>query len=62
MQFSKVPIRALYLFPTKALAQDQLSELQDLARRLNDSFGAFMYEGDTPSDARKAIRERATSS
>ena len=50
--------RALYLFPTKALAQDQLAELQDLARRLDDSFGAFTYDGDTPSDARKAIRER----
>ena len=50
--------RALYLFPTKALAQDQLAELQDLAKRLDDSFGVFTYDGDTPSDARKAIRER----
>lgn len=50
--------RALYLFPTKALAQDQLTELQDLAKRLDDSFGVFTYDGDTPSDARKAIRER----
>jgi DEAD/DEAH box helicase domain-containing protein len=50
--------RALYLFPTKALAQDQLAELQDLARRLDDSFGVFTYDGDTPADARKAIRER----
>ena len=50
--------RALYLFPTKALAQDQLAELQDLAKRLDDSFGVFSYDGDTPSDARKAIRER----
>jgi len=50
--------RALYLFPTKALAQDQLSELNDLATRLNDSFGVFTYDGDTPGDARKAIRER----
>jgi len=49
--------RALYLFPTKALAQDQLAELQDLAKRLDDSFGVFTYDGDTPSDARKAIRE-----
>ena len=51
--------RALYLFPTKALAQDQLAELQDLAKRLDDNFGVFTYDGDTPSDARKAIRERA---
>jgi DEAD/DEAH box helicase domain-containing protein len=49
--------RALYLFPTKALAQDQLAELHDLATRLNDCFGVFTYDGDTPSDARKTIRE-----
>ena len=50
--------RALYLFPTKALAQDQLAELHDLARRLDDRFGVFTYDGDTPTDARRAIRER----
>jgi DEAD/DEAH box helicase domain-containing protein len=50
--------RALYLFPTKALAQDQLAELHDLATRLDDCFGVFTYDGDTPKDARKAIRER----
>src|SRR5271157_5665868 len=50
--------RALYLFPTKALAQDQLAELQDLVKRLDDGFGVFTYDGDTPNDARKAIRER----
>ncbi|MGB8541571.1 MAG: DEAD/DEAH box helicase [Candidatus Acidiferrales bacterium] len=50
--------RALYLFPTKALAQDQLAELHDLSNRLDDRFGVFTYDGDTPSDARKAIRER----
>src|ERR1700722_17600927 len=50
--------RALYLFPTKALAQDQLAELSGLATRLDDCFGVHTYDGDTPSDARKAIRER----
>jgi len=54
----KPDTRTLYLFPTKALAQDQLAELQDLGKRLDDSFGVFTYDGDTPSDARKAIRER----
>src|SRR5438270_3736175 len=49
--------RALYLFPTKALAQDQLAELHDLNQRLDNRFGVFTYDGDTPSDARKAIRE-----
>lgn len=43
--------------PTKALAQDQLAELQDLAKRLDDRFGVFTYDGDTPSDAHKAIRD-----
>ena len=50
--------RAMYLFPTKALAQDQLAELHDLGTRLDDRFGVFTYDGDTPSDARRAIRER----
>jgi DEAD/DEAH box helicase domain-containing protein len=50
--------RTLYLFPTKALAQDQLAELHDLSKRLSDCFGVFTYDGDTPSDARKPIRER----
>src|SRR6266852_2965522 len=50
--------RALYLFPTKALAQDQLAELYNLNQRLENRFGVFTYDGDTPSDARKAIREK----
>jgi DEAD/DEAH box helicase domain-containing protein len=50
--------RALYLFPTKALAQDQLAELHDLNQRLDHGFGVFTYDGDTPADARKAIREK----
>jgi DEAD/DEAH box helicase domain-containing protein len=50
--------RALYLFPTKALAQDQLAELYDLNQRLDHCFGVFTYDGDTPADARKAIREK----
>jgi DEAD/DEAH box helicase domain-containing protein len=51
--------RALYLFPTKALAQDQLAELHDINQRLDNRFGVFTYDGDTPADARKAIREKS---
>ena len=50
--------RALYLFPTKALAQDQLAEVYDLSQRLDNRFGVFTYDGDTPADARRAIREK----
>ncbi len=50
--------RALYLYPTKALAQDQLAELHSLCRALDDRFGVFTYDGDTPADARKAIRQQ----
>jgi DEAD/DEAH box helicase domain-containing protein len=50
--------RALYLFSTKALAQDQLAELHDVNQRLDNRFCVFTYDGDTPSDARKAIREK----
>jgi DEAD/DEAH box helicase domain-containing protein len=47
--------RALYLFPTKALAQDQLSNLQSL----NSSPTPAIYDGDTPASARSAIRKNA---
>jgi DEAD/DEAH box helicase domain-containing protein len=55
--------RALYLFPTKALAQDQLAELHALAELVMEQgaseIGVFTYDGDTPSDARRAIRGKA---
>ena len=55
--------RALYLFPTKALAQDQLAELHELSDQLSRlaelDLGVFTYDGDTPQDARRAIRGRA---
>ncbi len=55
--------RALYLFPTKALAQDQLAELQRLcetiAGQTDEQIGVFTYDGDTPQDARRSIRTRA---
>jgi DEAD/DEAH box helicase domain-containing protein len=51
--------RALYLFPTKALAQDQLAELHGLIEAMGADVGTFTYDGDTPQDARKAIRSAA---
>jgi len=55
--------RALYLFPTKALAQDQLAELQAMCEAIDrasgDQIGVFTYDGDTPQDARRTIRSRA---
>jgi DEAD/DEAH box helicase domain-containing protein len=50
--------RVLYLFPTKALAQDQLAELETIARSLPE-LRMFTYDGDTPQDARRAVRARA---
>jgi DEAD/DEAH box helicase domain-containing protein len=47
--------RALYLFPTKALAQDQFSNLQSLATGLQ-FLNPAIYDGDTPQSARSAIR------
>ncbi|MGQ0733963.1 MAG: DEAD/DEAH box helicase [Acidobacteriota bacterium] len=56
-------VRALYLFPTKALAQDQMAELHDLVGALSEAggseIGVHTYDGDTPADARRAIRTRA---
>jgi len=51
--------RAIYLFPTKALAEDQLHEMHSTLDAAGSQIRAFTYDGDTPQDARKAIRERA---
>jgi DEAD/DEAH box helicase domain-containing protein len=52
--------KALYLFPTKALAQDQLRSLRELTRHdLRDvRFGT--YDGDTPRSARARLRKSAS--
>ena len=48
--------KALYLFPTKALAQDQVAELLEINQAGNLGVKAFTFDGDTPGDARQAIR------
>lgn len=47
----------IYFQPKRWLRINWLN-CRDLAKRLDDSFGVFTYDGDTPSDTRKAIRER----
>lgn len=49
--------RALYLFPTKALSQDQVHELQDTIEELEVKIGTYTFDGDTPASARKAVRQ-----
>ena len=48
--------RALYLFPTKALGQDQLAALRDLAAAAEVELAAAVYDGDTPAPIRQSIR------
>jgi len=49
--------RALYLFPTKALSQDQVAELSGVVGALGDPWKTYTYDGDTPGDARRMLRE-----
>lgn len=48
--------RALYLFPTKALAQDQVAELQEMIDFMDVDIKTHTYDGDTPPTVRQAIR------
>ncbi len=51
--------RALYMYPTKALARDQEASLRELMRASGLETGAVVYDGDTPGDARRAAREKS---
>jgi DEAD/DEAH box helicase domain-containing protein len=48
--------RALYLFPTKALAADQLVELRALAAAAGLGLKTHTYDGDTPANIRSVVR------
>ena len=49
--------RALYLFPTKALSADQVSELYEMIEAMGVDIKTYTYDGDTPAAARRAIRQ-----
>lgn len=51
--------RALYLFPTKALSNDQLTTLEQMDRFTGISANPAIYDGDTPQSKRAAIRDNA---
>lgn len=55
--------RALFLYPTKALSQDQTAGLTAMVEALGrhegeDAWHAFTYDGDTPPSVRRTLRDR----
>ncbi len=51
--------RALYLYPTKALSNDQLLTLEQMAQFTGIAALPAIYDGDTPQSKRAAIRENS---
>ncbi|MGD6994926.1 DEAD/DEAH box helicase [Sutcliffiella horikoshii] len=49
--------RALYLFPTKALAQDQKSELNEIITQMGVPINSYTYDGDTAPTIRQKVRK-----
>ncbi len=50
--------RSLFLFPTKALSQDQSAALCAQVEALGEPWHAFTYDGDTPPPVRRTLRDR----
>jgi len=49
--------RALYIFPTKALAQDQKSEINEIIEASGADINSYTYDGDTPANIRQKVRK-----
>jgi DEAD/DEAH box helicase domain-containing protein len=49
--------RALYMFPTKALAQDQKSEINEIIQAAGVEINSYTYDGDTPANIRQRVRK-----
>ncbi len=50
--------RSLWLFPTKALSQDQSASLNGWIEELGGAWHSYTYDGDTPPSVRRTLRER----
>lgn len=50
--------RSLFLFPTKALSQDQTASLTSVVEELDAPWHAYTYDGDTPPSVRRTLRDR----
>jgi len=55
---SRGQARALWMFPTKALSQDQSSNLNRAISDLGEPWHSFTYDGDTSPSIRRTLRER----
>src|SRR4051794_17361506 len=49
--------RALFIFPTKALGQDQVAAFAELSKSAGQDVAAATYDGDTPAPIRSAVRK-----
>ncbi|MDP4083835.1 MAG: DEAD/DEAH box helicase [Bacillota bacterium] len=49
--------RALYIFPTKALAQDQKSEINEMIEASGMNINSYTYDGDTSTNIRQKVRK-----
>lgn len=49
--------RALYIFPTKALAQDQKAEMNEIIQEADINVNSYTYDGDTPASIRQKVRK-----
>jgi len=49
----------LLIYPLKALANDQLKQIQEMLETMNLKIPAFIYDGDTPQSQRSTIRSKA---
>ncbi len=50
---------ALYIYPAKALSNDQLHVLEDLEDEMNIKINPRTYDGDTPREDKRGIREKS---